>query len=529
MLWVWDEAIKIKSAISTTNKDEVIFECGYGPSGLPHLGTFAEVFRTEMVRFAFNQITNNKYKTKLIVFSDDLDGLRKIPDNIPNKDVISKFIDYPLSSVPNPFPNEYKSFAHNNNAKLRDFLDMYHFDYEFLSSTDMYNSGRFNDTIHLVAENYDAISKIIIPTLGTERQKTYSPFLPIDNNTGKIYQCVIDEIDTINKTILYKNPDTNEIVEQSYLNGGVKCQWKVDWAMRWMALGIDYEMAGKDLIDSVKLSTDICKKLNKNHPINFIYELFLDENGQKISKSKGNGITIDEWMDLANKHTLEYYLFNKPTSAKKLHYEVIPQQIEMYNKSLSSYVESDDLTTITNPVYFIHKGNPPKYDIPVSYSILLSLVQNVGTTDKNVIWGFINKKYPNIDKQTYIYVDYMVSSAISYYDKIIKNTLVFREPTNHESITFGCIIDYLSSIDNDTNGVEIQSYLYEIGRKYYPSDKIEKDGRVGVRQEFFRNIYQVIFGSDSGPRLGSFIELYGIDNTISMIKRRLSIIDNNIE
>ena len=250
--WPFQEAKKIQKSKQRESKETIVFETGYGPSGLPHIGTFGEVSRTNMVRFCFEKLTGKK--TKLIAFSDDMDGLRKVPENIPNKEIIENYIDYPLTSVPDPF-KKFDSFGEHNNNMLQEFLNKFQLPFDFQSSTLAYKSGLFNETIKKILINYEEIKDVVLPTLGEDRRKTYSPFFPIDKNTGKILQVNIEEINLENSSILYRHE--NKTTETSVLDGKSKLQWKVDWAMRWAAFEVDYEMCGKDLTDSYNLSSKI--------------------------------------------------------------------------------------------------------------------------------------------------------------------------------------------------------------------------------------------------------------------------------
>src|SRR5689334_6330764 len=369
--WPFEQAKAIVARLKKKPKDEVLFETGYGPSGLPHIGTFGEVARTTMVRHAFRVLTGDKIKTRLLAFSDDMDGLRKVPDNVPNREMMTANLGKPLTRVPDPFSNEYPSFGAANNARLRAFLDHFGFDYEFASATDYYCSGRFDATLLKMLAAYDKVMEIILPTLGPDRRATYSPFLPISPRTGVVLQVPMIERNVAKGTIVYVDPDTGEKVETLVTGGRVKCQWKADWAMRWVALGVDYEMSGKDLIDSVKLSSRIASALGVDPPEGFNYELFLDENGQKISKSRGNGLTIDEWLAYASPESLSLFMFQKPRTAKRLYFDVIPKAVDEYFTYLDAFAREDVGQQIANPVWHIHSGNPPSVDMPISFTLLL--------------------------------------------------------------------------------------------------------------------------------------------------------------
>src|SRR5437660_2771147 len=388
--WPFEEARKIVARLKRHPKDEVVFETGYGPSGLPHIGTFGEVARTTMVRHAFRVLTDDKVKTRLIAFSDDMDGLRKVPDNVPNKDLLAQHLGKPLTSVPDPF-GTHPSFGEHNNARLRGFLDQFGFDYEFLSSTACYRSGLFDAMLLKVLERFDAVMEIMLPSLREERAQTYSPFLPICPRTGIVLQVPIVAHDAKAGTITYEDPDTKERVTTSVTGGRTKLPWTPDWAMRWVALGVDYEMAGKDLIDSARLSGEVCRALAGTPPESFIYELFLDESGQKISKSKGNGLTIDEWLRYASPESLSLFMYREPKAAKRLYFDVIPRHVDEYQQFLEAYQRQDGRQRLSNPVWHIHSGNPPQPDMPITFQLLLTLVSSSNAENAETHWGSIGQ------------------------------------------------------------------------------------------------------------------------------------------
>src|SRR5438552_18790855 len=461
--WPFEEARKIVARLKRAPKEEVIFETGYGPSGLPHIGTFGEVARTTMVRHAFRVLTDDKVKTRLIAFSDDMDGLRKVPDNVPNKEMLAAHLGKPLSRVPDPFSNEYPSFGAANNARLRAFLDRFGFDYEFLSSTDCYMSGRFDAALVRVLERFDAVMEIMQPSLREERAQTYSPFLPISPRTGIVLQVPILAHAATAGTITYDDPDSKERVTTLVTGGRCKLQWKPDWAMRWLALGVDYEMAGKDLIDSVKLSGEICRALGGAPPEGFNYELFLDEKGQKISKSKGNGLTIDEWLRYASQESLSLFMYREPKAAKRLYFDVIPRHVDDYQQFLAGFPRQDGQQQLQNPVWHIHSGNPPKADMPVTFQMLLTLVSSSNAENAETLWGFIGRYRPRVTPKTHPKLDAMVGYAINYYRDFVAPTKKFREPTEGERAALQDLRDALSQLPADSSAEEIQNVVYEIG------------------------------------------------------------------
>jgi lysyl-tRNA synthetase class 1 len=524
--WPFEEARKIVARLKKTPKDVVIFETGYGPSGLPHIGTFGEVARTTMVRHAFRMLTGDSIKTRLISFSDDMDGLRKVPDNVPNRDMMAGHLGKPLTRVPDPFSNEYPSFGAANNARLRAFLDRFGFAYEFASSTDYYCSGRFDETLLRMLGAFDSVMEIILPTLGPERRATYSPFLPISPRSGIVLQVPMIERNVAKGTVVYIDPDTNEKVETPVTGGHVKCQWKADWAMRWVALGIDYEMAGKDLIDSVKLSSEICRALGANPPDGFNYELFLDDKGQKISKSKGNGLTIDEWLRYASPESLSLFMYREPKAAKRLYFDVIPRHVDEYQQHLDAYQRQDGKQRLANPVWHIHSGNPPKLDMPITFAMLLTLVSSSNAENAETLWGFIGRYRPGVTSQTHPHLDALVSYAIHYYRDFVLPTKTFREPSEVERAALTDLRDALAQLPANANAEQIQDVVYEIGRREPFLDKSgkgkTKDGKPGVSLEWFNMLYQVLLGQEKGPRFGSFAAVYGLQNTVEMIDGALA-------
>src|SRR5271166_220720 len=463
--WPFEEARKLAARLKRHPKDEVIFETGYGPSGLPHIGTFGEVARTTMVRHAFRVLTGDKVKTRLIAFSDDMDALRKVPDNVPNRDMMAAHLGKPLSRVPDPFSNDYPSFGAANNARLRAFLDAFGFDYEFLSSTDCYMSGRFDRALLKVLERFNDVMAIMLPSLRAERAQTYSPFLPISPSSGVVLQVPILAHDAAAGTITYQDPDSCERVTAPVTGGRAKLQWKPDWAMRWIALGVDYEMAGKDLIDSVKLSGEICRALGGLPPEGFNYELFLDENGQKISKSKGNGLTIEEWLRYASPESLSLFMYREPKAAKRLYFDVIPRNVDEYLQFLDAYPRQGAKEQFGNPVWHIHGGAPPKSDNPVPFAMLLSLVTASNAENAETLWGFIGRYRPGVTAQTHPHLAKLVDYAIHYFRDFVQPAKKFREPGAAERAALIDLRDALSQLPADASAEAIQEVVYEIGRR----------------------------------------------------------------
>ena len=521
--WPFEEAKKIVARLEKTPKSEILFETGYGPSGLPHIGTFGEVVRTSMVRHAFRVLTGDKVPTKLLCFSDDMDGLRKVPDNVPNKELVAANLGRPLTRVPDPF-GTHASFGEHNNARLRAFLDHFGFDYEFMSATECYKSGRFDAALMKVLERFDKVMAIMLPSLREERAGTYSPFLPIDPRSGVVLQVPVLSHDAKRGTITYEDPETQERFTVPVTGGRCKLQWKPDWAMRWAALGVDYEMAGKDLIDSVKLSGEICRALDGTPPEGFNYELFLDENGQKISKSKGNGLTIDEWLRYASPESLSCFMYREPKAAKRLHFDVIPRTVDEYQQFLDGYRRQDGKQRLSNPVWHIHQGNPPQVDMPVTFSMLLTLVSSSNAENAETLWGFIGRYRPGVTPQTNPKLTAMVDYAIHYFRDFVAPTKKFRQPSDGERAALTDLRDALGQLPAEATAEQIQDVVYEIGRRepFLDQKKKAKDGKPGVSLDWFNMLYQVLLGQEKGPRFGSFAAVYGLQNTVDMIDGALA-------
>jgi len=524
--WPFEQAKAIVARLKKQPKDEVLFETGYGPSGLPHIGTFGEVARTTMVRHAFRVLTEDRIRTRLIAFSDDMDALRKVPDNVPNHDMMAAHLGQPLSRIPDPFSSGYPSFAAANNARLRAFLDQFGFDYEFLSSTECYMSGRFDRALLEVLRRFDTVMSIMLPSLRQERAQTYSPFLPISPRTGAVLQVPILAHDADAGTITYEDPESGERITTLVTGGRAKLQWKPDWAMRWFALGVDYEMAGKDLIDSVKLSGEICRALGGSPPEGFIYELFLDEQGQKISKSRGNGLTIEEWLRYASPESLSLFMYREPKAAKRLYFDVIPRHVDEYAQLLEAYERQDSKQRLANPVWHIHSGHPPKAEMPISFSMLLTLVASSNAENAETLWGFIGRYRPGVTPQTHPKLDALVGYAIHYFRDFVLPHKKFREPGDSERAALMDLRDALAQLPAGATAAQIQEVVYEIGRRepfLDSSGKIKtRDGKPGVALDWFNMLYQVLLGQEKGPRFGSFVAVYGVQNTIDMIDGALA-------
>jgi len=507
--WPFEEARKLVKRLGGRDPEKgyVLFETGYGPSGLPHIGTFGEVARTSMVRHAFSLLCD--VPTRLFAFSDDMDGLRKVPDNVPNKEMLSEHLGEPLTKVPNPFGTDYTSFGAHNNAMLQSFLDRFGFEYEFISSTEMYTSGKFDDALMRVLERFDAMMDIMLPSLREERQRTYSPFLPVSPKTGRVLLVPMLERNLEKGTIVFEDED-GEKLEVPVTGGHCKLNWKPDWGMRWYALGVDYEMAGKDLIDSIRLSGQICRALGGPAPEGFNYELFLDDNGEKISKSRGNGLTIDEWLRYGTEESLSLFMYQKPRTAKRLFFDVIPRQVDEYAQHLAAFSGQDE-KAIDNPVWHVHSGKPPVEDQKLSYGMLLNLASVCNAEDKTVLWGFISRYLPGATPQTEPLLDRLSELAVNYYQDFVKPAKQYRAPNDQERAAFEELAGRFAALPADADGETFQTEVYAVGKEH---------GFDPLRA-WFQALYEVLLGQSAGPRFGSFVALYGRDEMLVLMREML--------
>ena len=503
--WPFVEAKKMlrerKSFIE--KKGKITLQTGYGPSGLPHIGTFGEVARTSMLVNALKYLTD--LPTEIITFSDDMDGLRKVPDNVPKKELLEKNLHKPLTQVPDPF-EKFNSFGEHNNEMLKKFLDNFDFNYTFKSSTDLYRSGFFNSTLQIILENYEGIMNIILPTLGKERQKTYSPFLPICPESGQVLEIPVKKIVEEKSKIIFDN--NGKELEISILNGNCKLQWKVDWAMRWFALDVDFEMYGKDLIESAILSTKIIKLIGKTNPSGFAYELFLDEKGEKISKSKGNGITIDQWLEYASPESLSLYMYQNPKRAKKLYKEIVPKAVDDYLDFIQKGKNQEELQLLMNPVWHVHNSKVPKENMIMSFSMLLNLVETSNADNKDLLWKFVKKYKKDISEKNYPIFDKLVGYAIKYFNDVIKLKKKYKKPNKEEKIALQALVDTLEKCNDNMKPEDIQTMIYTAGKE---------NGYAENLRDWFKLIYEVVFGDENGPRMGFFISFFGVKETKALI------------
>ena len=521
--WPFEEAAKVAARVADGGEGEALFETGYGPSGLPHIGTFGEVARTSWVRRAYTDLTGRP--SRLLAFSDDMDGLRKVPDNVPNREMLAAHLGKPLTRVPDPF-GTHESFGAHNNARLRAFLDGFGFEYEFASSTEYYTSGRFDPALRRVAERHDEVVAVILPTLGAERQATYSPFLPLHPRTGRVVQVRIDRVNPDAATVRWQDPESGERFETSILGGAAKLQWKADWAMRWYALGVDYEMSGKDLIDSVRLSGRVCSVLGGRPPVGFTYELFLDEHSQKISKSKGNGLSVEEWLRYAPPESLGQFMYQAPQRAKRLYFDVIPRAVDDYLAHAAKLEAQSEAERRTNPAWYIGGGQRARS--PVPFAMLLNLAAVVNAETPDMLWGFLARYAPGASPETEPYLDRLVGHAIAYYRDFVRPAKRHREPDATERAALADLAETLRGMDRRTSASDdrrppgaddpgadaeaIQTVVYEVGKRH-PFPEL---------RAWFGCLYQVLLGQQEGPRFGGFVALYGIAETVALIEAALA-------
>ena len=489
-------------------KGYVLFETGYGPSGLPHIGTFGEVARTNMIRRAFQVLSD--IPTRLICFSDDMDGMRKVPGNVPNPEALEEHLQKPLSVVPDPF-GTHDSFGDHNNAMLRRFLDTFGFEYEFYSAAEFYKSGQFDEVLLRAVEKYDEIMEVMLASLREERRATYSCFLPISQKTGRVLYVPMKSVDAKAGTITFDDEDGEEVT-MPVTGGGVKLQWKPDFGARWAALGVDFEMYGKDHSTNTHIYDKICRILGAQAPAHFVYEMFLDENGEKISKSSGNGISIDEWLKYAGAESLSYFMYQKPKTAKRLHFDVIPKAVDEYHQQLRAYADQDTAARLNNPVFHIHGHNVPASNMVVPFAMLLNLAAVSAAEDKSRMWGFIQRYAPDASPETHPDLDAAAGFAVAYYNDFVKPGRVFRSPDDKERAAMEDLLGQLKGWQGAADAEELQRAVFAVGKSH---------GFEPLR-DWFKALYEVFLGASQGPRFGGFIALYGVEETISLIEKGLA-------
>ena len=506
--WPFEEARRVlkRYAKKPPEKGYVLFETGYGPSGLPHIGTFGEVLRTTMIKRAFEEISD--IPTKLVCFSDDLDGMRKVPGNVPQQDMLKEHMHIPLTVVPDPF-GTHESFGHHNNDMLRRFLDTFGFEYEFYSAREFYRSGQFDEVLLRACEKYDEIMAVMLKSLREERRQTYSIFLPIHPETGRVLYVPMKEVNATDGTITFDDEDGTEMT-LPVTGGNVKLQWKPDFGARWAALDVDFEMYGKEHATNTAIYDRICEILGGKKPEHFSYELFLDENGQKISKSSGNGISIDQWLTYASTESLSYFMFQKPKTAKRMYFDVIPKAVDEYHQQLRAYETQDTKARLNNPVWHIHGGDVPQSDMVVPFSMLLNLASVSSAEDKSQLWGFIQRYAPEATPENNPGMDQAAGHAVRYFNDFVKPTKVFRAPSDLEREALEDLRERLKVWDGGLDAEALQSMVFAVGKE-----------RFDPLRDWFTALYEVLLGASQGPRFGGFIALYGVDETVALIDAAL--------
>ena len=508
--WPFEEARRVLKRYENAppEKGFVLFETGYGPSGLPHIGTFGEVMRTTMVRRAFEAISD--IPTKLICFSDDMDGLRKVPDNVPNPEMLAEHLQKPLSRVPDPF-GTHESFGHHNNAMLRRFLDTFGFEYEFASAAEYYAGGKMDAVLLRAVERYDDIMKVMLASLREERQQTYSCFLPISPSSGRVLYVPMKDVNAKDGTITFDDEDGTEHTVP-VTGGNVKLQWKPDFGARWAALGVDFEPYGKEHAPNTKIYQSICRILGGKAPEVFTYELFLDDKGEKISKSKGNGLSIDEWLTYASTESLGYFMYLKPKTAKRMYFDVIPKAVDEYHQQLRAYETQDATARLANPVFHIHGADVPKSNLVVPFAMLLNLASVSAAEDKDQMWGFIQRYAPDASPETHPDLDQAAGFAVRYYNDFVKPTRLCRVPNEKERAALEDLVARLKVWEGGADADALQTMVFAVGKEH----------EFEPLRDWFKALYEVLLGASQGPRFGGFIALYGVPESIGLIERGLA-------
>jgi lysyl-tRNA synthetase class 1 len=510
--WPFKEAQKLQKRFFDFPPHPVRFETGFGPSGMPHIGTFAEVARTTWVRHAFESLTNQP--TELIAFSDDMDGLRKVPLNLPNPDMLAENLGKPLCDIPDPF-GERESYSAHMNQMLVAFLDSYRFDYTFQSSQEAYRRGDFNDGLAVILGRVDEIKQMILPTMSESKRTHWSPFFPICEKCGRIYTTRVTGYHATDNTIDYVCDREDggfthcgHKGSTSIFNGRVKVGWKIDWALRWYSYDIGYEMYGKDLIESAKLSGKIVRKMGKQPPTGLFYELFLDEQGRKISKSVGKGLTIDAWISYAPLESLLYYIFQNPKQAKRLFWGIVPKSVDDYLAGLNQYetLDPDKRPNATIWHLFNQGKTVPTYRSPINFSLINNLISAVGADDIDLILEYLKRYDSSIGNEMSIMED-LVKKAMNYYRDFILPKKDYRSPTDREKGMLKLLHAKLAGYEGNDED-ELQSIPFAVARESDESPKA-----------FFKMFYEVVFGQERGPRFGTFVQLVGKEKALHLLKK----------
>ena len=513
-VWPFKEAAQIVKLRKPRSDRPVLFETGFGPSGLPHIGTFAEVARTSWVRNAFEEVTG--LDTRLMTFSDDMDGLRKVPLNFPNQRMLKEHLGRPLCTIPDPF-SESDCFSGYMNNKLRDFLDTYQFNYEFKSSSVSYKGGDFDQGLAILLEKVQDVHSIVAPTLGEEKRDSWSPFLPICPSCGSVYSTRVTEYFPSRGEIGFVcDGNGGDFAgcgaegEVSIFSGNVKVGWKMDWALRWYTYEVDYEMYGKDLIESAKLSGRIVRLMGKHPPVGMNYELFLDEEGKKISKSVGKGLTVDTWVEYAPIESLLYYIFQNPRRARRLYWDVVPKCVDDYLDALRKYPTIEPEKSPEQALWHIYgRGNSvPSYGAQVNFSMVGNLISALGTDAPDLLVEYLNR-YDKKSDDYPVVIKELIRKGMNYYRDFILPKKQYRTPLASEADQLRQLLFALEGADF-LNEEELQAIPFELARKNNIDPKL-----------FFQMFYEIVLGQQRGPRFGSFAKMLGLEHIQQMLNKRI--------
>ncbi len=518
--WPFQEAAKINLK-GLGPGEKIVFETGFGPSGRPHVGTFAEVARTIMVMNAFRELNPGRADdATLYAFCDDMDGLRKVPGNVPEKEMLAERLGMPLYKIPDPFGVD-ESYSAHMERELEEFLGRFGFEFKLISSASEYCSGAFNPGLKRVMEKYDEIRAIILPTLQEENREGWSPIIPTCENCGRLYTTVVTGTDRENARVSYscsgsfaggKVRGCGHSGETSVLDGAVKVGWKVDWALRWYVYKVRYEMYGKDLIDSARLSGKICRVMGGDPPAGMVYELFLDETGKKISKSVGEGLTVDSWMTYAPIESLIYFLFQNPRKQRRLYFDMVPKMVD---DLLAEYAKYPDLEEIEKPKtvsWHMEKigRERPAFSAAVNFSTLLNLISALGAGERELLWDYVRRYDPGAEGSREV-VDKMVDRAVKYYMDFVEPAKKYRAPEPEERLALESLLEKLEAAHDGLAEDEYQALVFETAK--------ERDLEA---KALFKTIYEVLLGQERGPRFGTFVKLVGKPRAAGIIKDKLA-------
>ena len=526
LLWPYEEARKVAERVARYEAGRpAIFQSGFGPSGMPHLGTMAELLRPSYVRKAFERLAQSgsiepARPARLIVFIDDMDGLRKVPENIPNRETTSFHLGEPVSRIPDPFGDCHPSFSEHMLSLLEKFLAPVEIEFELIKSTEMYGSGQFDEALKLILARHQQIIEIIAPTLREENRAGWSPVMPVCPSCGQVNSTLVTGYHPERASVEFsceKNIGGSKSCgfkgEQSVLGGKAKVGWKVDWALRWYALKVDYELYGKDLIDSARLSGQILKVLGGKPPLGFPFEMFLDEEGHKVSKSVGRGVTVDQWTRYAPIEVLKYFLLVNPRRARKLFLEAIPQYVDDYLDALRAYAAAPENERGNLPIdLVIQRTTPRRFDSELTFGMIMNLVSALGTGDRDLIWNYLTGYDPRIagNPDTERMGKTLMECALNVYADFIEPTKKRYLPEANERDQLRALMEFLVG-NSGATAEEIEKKIYDLGRENY-----DKPGKI------FPLLYRVLLGQERGPRLGAFIKLATPQRMIEILNNSLA-------